>query len=426
MTSQVEPQILVLGSNFAGLTAARFIRKRIKSKARITNIDRKSYLLFIPNIPLNVFGNQDPAKSLHMPIENTLREHDIDFIQAEVKEIDLEKKRVTFVPMERLGSAVEHIQYDYLVIALGARLAYDQIDGFGQYGYTVSDTFYGNRLRQYLFGGGYKGGPVAVGSARFHQGTRGKPAWLPIALAACEGPVLEVALSMATWLKDLDLGGPEKITMFTPAEVIAEDAGKEIVQEFLGIADKMGFHYLNQTQDIQSITPEGVQFTNGKSLDAELTIVMPDWVPHPSLKELPFADEVGFVVTDELMHAEGYPEVFAVGDAAALTVPKLGSLGHLEAEIVSKQIAKDLGLMTAEKADDPYRPQVVCFGDMGDHKGFYIHSDTWYGGNTSVFKMGYIFYAMKMAFKEMYFQTGGAPPTWGIPLTELVSDRIVP
>ena len=426
MTGQAEPQILVLGANFAGLTAARFIRERVKSKARITIIDRKSFLLFIPNIPLNVFENHDPAKNLHMSIDDTLRDHDIDFIQAEVNEIDLEKKRVTYVPVERLGSALEHIQYDFLVIALGARLAYDQIDGFGQYGFAVSDTFYGNRLRKYLFDGGYQGGPVAVGSARFHQGTRGKPAWLPTTLAACEGPVLEVALSMATWLKDHNMGGPEKITMFTPGEVIAEDAGKAIVQEFLDMAKNMGFQYLNQTQDIQSITADGVQFTNGKSLDAELTIVLPDWVPLRFLKELPFADEVGFVVTDELMHAVGYPEVYAVGDAAALTVPKLGALGHLQAEIVSKQIAKDLGLMTAEKADDPYRPQIVCFGDMGDKKGFYIHSDTWYGGDTSVFKMGYIFYAMKMAFKEMYFQTGGAPPSWGIPLTEIVSDRIVP
>ena len=426
MAKHAVPQIVVLGANFAGLTTARFIQERVKENAQITLIDRKSYLLFIPNIPLNVFENNNPADSLHMQFAKTLIDHGIEFIQAEVEEIDLEKKQVTYCPNERPGDAREKITYDYLIIALGAQLAYDQIEGFGQYGFTVSDTYYGNRLREYLFQGGYKGGPVTIGSARFHQGTRGKPDWLPITLAACEGPVLEVSLSMATWLKERDMGGPDKITMFTPGEVIAEDAGTEIVQEFLDMASKMGFQYVNQTEDIQSINADGVQFTNGKSLESELTIVMPDWVPHKLLKDLPFSDEVGFVVTDELMHAIGHPEVFAVGDAAALTVPKLGSLGHLEAEIVSKQIAKELGLISAEESDDPYRPFIICFGDMGDHKGFYIHSNTWFGGKTSVFKMGYIFYAMKIAFKEMYFQTGGAPPSWGIPLTEIVSDRLVP
>lgn len=39
-------------------------------------------------------------------------------------------------------------------------------------------------------------GPVAIGSARFHQGLKDKPSWLPEAMAACEGPPLELALTM--------------------------------------------------------------------------------------------------------------------------------------------------------------------------------------------------------------------------------------
>jgi hypothetical protein len=32
---------------------------------------------------------------------------------------------------------------------------------------------------------------------------------------------------------------------------------------------------------------------------------------------------------------------------------------------------------------------------------------------------------MKMAFKEMYFRTGGKVPHWGMPLTELGGDRLL-
>lgn len=81
--------------------------------------------------------------------------------------------------------------------------------------------------------------------------------------------------------------------------------------------------------------------------------------------------------------------------------------------------------MSAEEADKPFRPAVFCIGDMGRSKGFYIHSDTWYGGKLSVFKMGRTFYAMKLAFKEMYYRTGGKIPAWGIPLSQLVADNLV-
>lgn len=157
-----------------------------------------------------------------MPIEHVLRSNGIEFIQVEVKGIDVESSRVDFVSMERSGAPVEHIGYDYLVVALGARLAYDQIEGFGEYGFTLSDTYHGNRLRLYLHEGGYKGGLIVISSSRFHQGTKGKPDWLPTALAACEGPPLEIALSLGAWLEDHLWGGPDKITLFTPAEAIAK------------------------------------------------------------------------------------------------------------------------------------------------------------------------------------------------------------
>ncbi len=422
MNDHARPHILILGANFAGLTASRFIQKEVGEHARITVIDRKSFLLFIPNIPMSVFENRDPARWLHMPVIDTLAHHDIRFIQAEVKGIDLDHRQVSYLPNERPGAALEKIDYDYLVLALGAQLAYDRIPGFAEYGFTVSDSYYANRMRTYL-NESYKGGPIAIGSARFHQGTRGKPPWLPLAEAACEGPVLEVGLSMATWLKDRDLGGPDKIIFFTPGEVIAEDAGEKIVREFLDMATKMGFHYQNNVGDIAHISADGIEFTSGGSLEAEMAVVMPDWVPLDVLKSLPITDEPGFIITDGQMRVPEYPQVFAVGDCAALTVPKLGGLGHMQADIVSKQIACDFGLLPKEQATGVFSPEIVCFGDMGDQKGFYIHSNEWFGGDTSVFKMGASFYAMKMAFKELYFRTGGAPPTWGIPLTEKIADN---
>jgi sulfide:quinone oxidoreductase len=141
------------------------------------------------------------------------------------------------------------------VFALGARLAFDRIDGFAEHGHTVSDLYHGEKLRTYLRDQ-YRGGPVAIGSARFHQGdgADGLAPYpggsIPRALAACEGPPIEVMMSMATWLKDHKMGGAEKATVFTPGPMIAEDAGEEVVKQLLGLAGKMGFQYWHDTQDI--------------------------------------------------------------------------------------------------------------------------------------------------------------------------------
>ncbi len=418
-----KPHVVVLGSSFAGLTAARFIREQARDAVRMTVIDRSPHLMFVPNVPMEVLADRDPAVSMQMDTVRFYERDGTDFLTASVEAIDPDARSVTFVPNDRAGSAPETIAYDFLVIALGNRLAYDRIEGFGEFGHTVSSAYYGNKLRKKL-AGSYRGGPIAIGSARFHQGLEGKPDWLPVAEAACEGPPLELGLAMDHWLRAHSQGDAHKITLFSPAKVIAEDAGTEIVEQLLSMAGEMGFGYRPGTDDVRRVTADGVELADGSSLEAEIAIVFPDWVPHDFLRDLPITDELGFVLTGPDMRNRTHPEVFAVGDAAALTVPKLGSLGHQQAEIVSRQIAVEVGALEAGKAGATYRPEVVCFGDMGGHKGFYIHSDTWYGGDTSVLKMGYAPWAAKMAFKEMYFRTGGKPASWGMPATEWTMDRL--
>ncbi len=418
-----KPHVVVLGCNFGGLTAARFIREKAGDSVDITVIDRKPYLVFVPNIQMEVFANKDPEEKLQMQFYEFLKGDGSVFLQAEVKDVDIESKCITIVPTERPGAATEKVQYDYIVFALGCKLDYAAIPGFAEYGHTVSDTFYGNKLRRHLFSGGYKGGPIAIGTARFKMGTKGRPAWIPTMTSACEGPPLELSLGLASLLKEKNWGSAKNITLFTQGEWIAEDAGVPLVKEFLKIAvDGMGMSYMNQTEDIKEITKDGIEFTNGKSLEAELKIVLPNWVAHDFIKKLPIVDEEGFIITDLYMRNQDHPEIFAVGDCAALTAPKLGGIGDMEARIVAQQIAKDMGKLNPEEKEMKFAPVVMCFGDMGDHKAFYIHSDLIYGGKTGIMKMGHKYFMMKVGFKETYFMLGGKTPEWGIRLTELVGD----
>ncbi|MCY0882180.1 MAG: pyridine nucleotide-disulfide oxidoreductase, partial [Firmicutes bacterium] len=338
------------------------------------------------------------------------------------KGIDVESQTVDYTPTERPGAETRIIHYDILIIAFGNQLAYEKIEGFAEYGYTVSDTYHGEQLRHFLYNE-YRGGPVAVGSARFHQGTMTKDL-VPTAEAACEGPPVEVMMSMGTWLKAHNLGGPDKVTVFTPAEMIAEDAGPMNVTELLHIASNMGYHYLNNTKDIKRVTKDGIEFVNGDSVEAELKIIFPDWVPLPFMKGLPISDDQGFVLTDMTARNPKYSNVFAVGDAAAVSVPKLGIIAHMGAETAAKQIAKDLNMMDAEIADKPMHLIVDCIGDMGNNEAFFISSDAWYGGHKEILRMGHVPFLLKMQYKEMFFRTRGKVPDWGIPVADFLSEAL--
>ncbi len=325
--------------------------------------------------------------------------------------LDPEGQTVEFVPNERPGSPVETLYYDYVVVAVGAHLGYDQIEGFAEYGHSLSDTYYGENLRRYL-PEDYQGGPVGVGSARFHQGTMSRNL-VPTAESACEGPPVEVMLPLGYWLETHGGGGPEKVTVFTPGETMAEDAGLAVVKPLLDIAGSLGYHYVNHTEDIKAITQDGVEFANGTSVEAELKMVFPDWQAHSFLHDLPISDDRGFILTNMMARNPRYSNVFACGDAAAVTVPKLGILAHMGAEAVGRQIALDVGRMSPEKTNVNMAFVLNCIGDMGGNKGCAMNSDTWYGGKKSSLKMGHIPFLMKMQYRKCFFGPRAKYPTGG-------------
>jgi sulfide:quinone oxidoreductase len=416
------PQVLILGGSFAGLEAAHKIRQYAKDTVDITVIDRKSYLLFVPNILFEILANRDPAINLHLPIVPALAKDDIRFVLAEVHDIDVERNQVRVGLTERAGSPNQTMRYDYLVVALGNRLAYDAITGFSAYGHAITDTFNGNRLRHFLHNQ-YLGGPILIGSARFHKGTALND-WIPTTAAACEGPAIETIFSVDQWLKKRGLSGASRITFFTPGQTFAEDAGPQAAAKLLEMANRRGYRYLPNVIDIGQITAEGIEFLNGQQVEAELKIVLPDWVPYSFLNGLPITDDRGFVITERRMRNPTYPNVLAVGDAAALTIPKLGYLAYLQAAVVGWQIAKDLGRSVPSPADLIFTPLIDCLGMMGSGQGFFLRSNAWYGGNIQKLYAGPVPFYLKASYKSIFFLTQGKVPDWSVKMADFLARQL--
>jgi sulfide:quinone oxidoreductase len=82
------------------------------------------------------------------------------------------------------------------------------------------------------------------------------------------------------------------------------------------------------------------------------------------------ADEIGFVPTDRhTLQSTAFPEVFALGDAAALPISKAGSVTHFEGEVLVENVQR---FLAGEPLDASYDGHANCFIETGFRKAMLI------------------------------------------------------
>lgn len=108
-----KPHVVVVGAGFGGLAAVKALRR---APVRITLVDRRNHHLFQPLLYQVATGGLSPGEIAY-PIRAILRrQKNAQVLMAEVSGIDLERRQV------RLADGV--LDYDYLILATGARHAY--------------------------------------------------------------------------------------------------------------------------------------------------------------------------------------------------------------------------------------------------------------------------------------------------------------
>src|SRR5256886_13104853 len=108
-----KPRVVIVGAGFGGLEAAK---KLACEKVRVTVIDRTNYHLFQPLLYQVATAALSPA-DIAAPVRAVLSEcKNMEVTLAEVQSIDVNAKKVRMVDGE--------IDYDYLILATGARHSY--------------------------------------------------------------------------------------------------------------------------------------------------------------------------------------------------------------------------------------------------------------------------------------------------------------
>ena len=108
-----KPRVVIIGAGFGGLEAAK---KLAGETVRVTVVDRTNYHLFQPLLYQVATAALSPA-DIAAPVRAILsKSKNMEVILAEVESIDVNAKKVRMV--------VEELDYDYLIVATGARHSY--------------------------------------------------------------------------------------------------------------------------------------------------------------------------------------------------------------------------------------------------------------------------------------------------------------
>jgi NADH dehydrogenase len=146
MKDQFSRRVVIIGGGFAGLFAARALRR---APVQVTLIDRTEHHLFQPLLYQCSTGILSEGK-IAAPLRGILSKHrNVEFVLAEVTGIDVERRQVVAT---RPGGETTEFGYDYLIVAAGMQQSYFGHNEFAQYApgmKTVEDALV---IRRRVFG----------------------------------------------------------------------------------------------------------------------------------------------------------------------------------------------------------------------------------------------------------------------------------
>jgi NADH dehydrogenase len=329
------PRVLVLGGGFAGIGAAQ---KLGKSDAEVVVVDKHDYHTFQPLLYQVATGLLEQPAVGH-PIRDLFHKQDnVRVHQDEVTAIDLEARRVEFAELEPLG-------YDYLVLGLGAEVNFFGVEGAAEHAfplYTLPDAVRlkdhvletwekADRRRELVDDGALN--VVVVGGGPTGVETAGALAELYNGVFTKDYPDVPAGAAKITLVE----AGPEIFPMFKP----------DIREYTVDALEKRGVEV--KTGDVvESIAPTRVKLKSGTELQAHTLVWGAGLQGNALVRSLGVELERGNRIgVDEELRMPSHPEVYAVGDVAAITdgktqqvLPQLGSVALQSGEHAGKTIAR--------------------------------------------------------------------------------------
>lgn len=392
--------IVIMGAGIGGMPMAYEMREQLRSGDKLTVISNTDSFHFVPSNPW-VAVNWRTREDIQFPVGPYFERKNIAFIPTAAKRVHPEKNQVELVD----GKMVD---YDFLVIATGPKLAFEEVEGLGPEGHTQSVCHVDHALKageawsQFV----KDPGPIVVGAV---QG------------ASCYGPAYEFAFIMDTDLRrrrirdkvpmtfitaepyigHLGLGGvgdskglmesamrDRHVKWITNAKVTKVEAGKMFVAEH----DDMG----NVKKEHELPFKYGMMLPAFKGVDAVFGI---EGLTNPR----------GFILIDPYQRNPKYQNIYSVGVCVAIPpveatpvptgAPKTGYM------IETMVTAAAHNIRAVLDGKEPYEKatwNAICLADFGDTGAAFVALPQIPPRNVNWYKEGKWVHLAKIAF-EKYF-----------------------
>lgn len=357
-------EIVVLGAGLGGTLMAYEMVDQLRPEDRLTVIGQGPTYHFVPSNPWVAVGWREQP-DIEIDLEPVMRKKNVRFLTQGAARVDPPARVVQMAD----GTSVP---YDYLVIATGPDLAFDEIAGLGPEGHTQSICHVDHAVRAHAAFEAFcaNPGPIVVGAV---QG------------ASCFGPAYEFALILDTELRRRKLRDRVPMT-FVTAEPYVGHLGLDGVGDTKGLLEsefrQRHINWITNAKvkrvDPGMMTVEEVGEDGGVRREHALpfgcSMMLPAFRGVAAVRGVEkLGNPRGFILVDRHQRNPAYPEVFGIGVCVAIPptgptpvpvgVPKTGFM--IESMVTAT--ARNIGaLLRGKPATVEATWNAVCLADFGD------------------------------------------------------------
>ena len=308
-------QVVILGAGFGGLYTALRLEKALRGErsVRIVLLDRQNYHLFLPMLHEITSGGVEPRHVVR-PLRPLFRNTRVHFQRGEVRSIDLERRKILTDHGE--------VGYDSLVIALGSTTNFFGLKGVEERVFTLKTLKDAVRLRNRLL--------EMFEQADLERDPERRRGLLTFCLvgAGCTG--VELATELHDLIQKTLLRNYPHLDGSEVHLVMAEASGRIIPCVSDRLAD-LGLDKLRRKgiqvrlhAPVVAVSDGAVTLADGEVLSTETVVWTAGVRANPVVEGLPVEkDKLGRLIVDEHLELPQFPGVFALGDCAHCSDPRL-------------------------------------------------------------------------------------------------------
>ena len=343
-------KLVILGAGTAGTMMLNKLYNTLdKNEWQITIVDQHETHYYQPGflfIPFGIYDKKDVIKP-----KRDYFPSGINAITSEIDKIEPENNKVVLKNNQVLN-------YDYLIIATGARVVPGETEGMKE------ELWYKNIFDFYSIEG-------AVALAKFFKNWEGGKLVLNITEMPIKCPVapLEFVFLADSYFTEMGIRDKVDIQFVTPLDgAFTKPKASAILGDFL---DKKNIKLItdfgiarvdNENKKIISWEEDEIPF--------DVLVTIPTNMGDEAIERSGMGNEFNFIPTDKhTLKAEGYDNIFVIGDATDLTSSKAGSVAHFQADILYENF---LSVIEGREPKAKFDGHANCFIESGFGKGILI------------------------------------------------------